>query len=267
MENLKRQIKRITSIILIITILVGVLPNFGLLKLSNAVSQAKMIVRPGVEEFEEKNGNKIFKLNVYLNNIIDEIGSTLYLKYPADKMTPCDSDGNEIASATGSTGTSNVKKAVSLGEQMDYSDAGADFFIDTDKGEIYCAFQIKTGEITTEHLMCTITFKITDETLKISDISSDDFIIDEVNDDEGYYTTVGDYYADTDPEYFTVEDFKGSTLTSISIKTNPTEGQKYNHGEEIDLTGLELEAKYSDNTTKIISIDDPDLKPPPENDY
>ncbi len=245
----KQIIKKCVSLLIIFSILLNIIPNFGLLNTNVQAAERsglKMIVTPGVTEFEEKNGHKIFKLNVYLNNT-DDIGSTLYLKYPADKMTPCDVDGNAIASATGSAGTSNVKKAVSLGEQMDYSDAGADFMIDTDKGEIYCAFQIKTGEITSEHLMCTITFEITDPNFKISDISGDDFVIDVANDDDGYYTTVGDYYADTDPEYFGLDGFDFEEAREVTAITISGLGvtKAYKEGDELDIANITVKKTYS----------------------
>ena len=272
MEILKRQVKRITSIILIITILVGVLPNFGLLKETKAASEdeAKMIVRPGLEEFEEINGNKIFKLDIYFKNVETNSWS-IYLKYNSEKFIPADKTTGEE--------TNNISKCVDISNK-------AQFGIDTNKnyaenGEIY--FTANTGSSTLPSLdyinfsneqdVCTIFFKVKDINLQISQVSTDDFIINESKDDsdftsialseaQSYLSSSGDgmIYADLDTRYFATKEFKGASLQSLSITANPTEGKKYIHGKEIDLAGVELTATYTDNSTKTINIDDPELK-------
>src|SRR5690554_3275449 len=42
------------------------------------------------------------------------------------------------------------------------------------------------------------------------------------------------------------------TLSSIIVKSEPTK-TTYTQGEDLDLTGLVIEAKYSDNTTKVVA--------------
>ncbi len=269
MENIKRKAKRITSIILIITILVGVLPNFGLLKESKAASEDKsiMIIRPGVKEFEEVNGNKIFKVNMCLQNISTNSWS-IYMQYDSDKFVPADKITGEE--------TTSVERCIEISN-------GDQFGIDitsnryAENGEIYFAANTASSSSSSldyisfidEQNVCTIFFKVKNQDLTISQVSADDFIINKSKEDTDFtsialreedasLSSAGDgiIYADLDTKYFATKEFKGASVQSIAVKTNPTVGKKYTQGDTIDLEGGELTVTYTDGSTKDISMKD-----------
>ncbi len=255
MEVLKRQVKRITSIILIITILVGVLPNFGLLKESKATTDIEkgVILKQGSYDAE----NKVFSIELSLKNL-DATAIDITFCYPSDIVETINYIKYEAGVVEAST-----TQARTMEEPLE------EFYIDTgaiNDANINIFFNGECCATGTDITIARMYFHIKDDTISIDDITNKMFrIINTEEDPNAYFAIV----TDDSPEGEYTNEFnmfliRGFTeaplLESLSIKTNPTEGQKYIHGKEIDLTGLELEATYSDNTTKTIYIDDPDLK-------
>ena len=121
MGSIKRWTKKILSITIILTIIINLVPNFGLLKSNASIEAEKVIViKPDSNEFTSvTNGDRMFKLNVYLNNVTTSIFS-LQISYPTDKLTTAELSKvnipgyGEITSLTESTNFKKVAEFTNL---------------------------------------------------------------------------------------------------------------------------------------------------------
>ncbi len=251
MGILKRQIKRIISIVLIITILISLMPNFGLL-ISNATTEKTraIIVKPAENDFIfTTEGDRVFKLNIYLNDVVSS-GFSLKIKYPSDKLSPAMLlQVNETTQyLIESNDTKNFMKFTNFIDSPYNSSSINDGYLYVNAIEKDSNALNIEGEL----LICSITFKVKDNLQLFSELSSKDFEVD-VNESVIWINGSDS----SDENLFSVEGFLDSLLpeiSSLSISKNPTEGNQYTHGDTIDLTGGELIATYTDNSSKVISM-------------
>ncbi len=255
MGSIKRWTKKILSITIILTIIINLVPNFGLLKSNASIEAEKVIViKPDSNEFTSvTNGDRMFKLNVYLNNVTTSIFS-LQISYPTDKLTTAELSKvnipgyGEITSLTESTNFKKVAEFTNLiNNPYDLSLVNNNILTINAMEEYSNDFNAN-GEV----LVCSICFKVKESVENFSDLSYKDFKIDI---DNSFINIEGEELSNK--SIYSVEEFADSSLPkvqSIAVKTNPTEGKKYIHGDTIDLEAGELTVTYTDGSTKDISM-------------
>ena len=271
-------IKRIISLLTIFAILICSMPNWGILNnVVNAANleQAKMIIKSEMTDFEVIGDNKIFKLNVCLQNVSTNSWS-MYMQYNSDKFTPADKTTGEA--------TTNIDKCISITNSAQFGrDTSSNSY--AENGEIYIS--ANTGSSSSPSLdyipfteaqeICTIFFRVNIEKspdLTISQVVNDDFVINlskddtdftsiALSDEEADLSSSGDgiIYADIDNEYFYVEEFNFTPqpaekkVQSLAISGIAAE---YIVEDKLDLTSVKVAKTYDDtpSTTEEVSLND-----------
>lgn len=271
MDKIKRQTKRIISIILIMIMLINIFPNFGLLNISNAADfQSGIILKLNNEKgiwTDEYGDFNAISLDILVKDI-DLTSFVLPIKFDSTKLTPAyyyvgrrdeyidiATNAKEFTSEMNSDlpSTFNANDQTSETDWSSVKDGKIKLEFLDGRGESY-NFQEET-------LICTINFIVDESITDISQINSSLINIDEdSNSFEIFHFESNDYKVDID-KYFSIQGINMlPTVKSIEVKTNPTEGNKYTHGETIDLTSGELLVTYTDNSTKTISMLDENVK-------
>ena len=262
MGILKRQIKRIVSIILIITILIGILPNFGLLRISNAADfESGVILRLDTEKgiWLDSNGQyRAISLDIILKDI-NVTSLVIPIKFDNTKLTPAQSlrfgnynflsIANNVSNFTSEMGNElpeNFKLSQTY-SKTDWSNVA--------NGEIVLEFSDDVSRETLmvqgERKLCTINFIVDASIIDLSQINTNLINVnEESNLFQIYYFEEDTYYEDVNT-YFSLQGVKMlPSVKELSITTNPTKGVEYTHGEAIDLSDGMLTATYTDGTTK-----------------
>ena len=251
---MKRQgLKKIISVLMIIIMLINVIPNFGLLKsVTYAAEPSKGIVlKPGLSSFETMtDGSKRFVLNIYMKDISSAIG-VVDFTYNSDKLIPAKYTETDLTSMGMGvikqlTDSTNFTDAAQYSNVIDNSYDG-NSYIDASSSEIYATFIEKDSnpvEAVGEIIICSINFKVVDDSLNFSDITAEDFGIN------AEYSFVNIDGVDEQEGFFHVEGFSNTTtpvVTSISITTDPK--KEYIVGESLDLSSMVVTATYDNDPT------------------
>ena len=251
---MKRQgLKKIISVLMIIIMLINVIPNFGLLKsVTYAAEPSKGIVlKPGLSSFETMtDGSKRFVLNIYMKDISSAIG-VVDFTYNSDKLIPAKYTETDLTSMGMGvikqlTDSTNFTDAAQYSNVIDNSYDG-NSYIDASNSEIYATFIEKDSnpvEAVGEIIICSINFKVVDDSLNFSDITAEDFGIN------AEYSFVNIDGVDEQEGFFHVEGFSNTTtpvVTSISITTDPK--KEYIVGESLDLSSMVVTATYDNDPT------------------
>lgn len=267
MNKIKRQSKRIISIVLAIIILISIMPNFGLLKISNATDfESGVILRLDTEKgiWTDDDGEYwAISLDILVKDM--ELTSfALPIKFDTSKLTPAyhyigKKDeyidyANDVDEFTDNMNEKLLPDTFSANDKSSDTD-----WSNVKNGKIVLEFLDSNGEthdFEGENLICTISFIVDDSITDISQINADLINIDKDNQlFEIFNFENREYYTDTNT-YFSLQNISTQpTISLLKITQNPTAGKVYEHGDEINLFGGILEATYTDGSIKRIFMD------------
>mgnify|MGYP004624721593 CR=1 FL=1 len=266
MGNIKRCTKRIISIVLILTIIINLIPNFSLLQsvLKASDLTSGIILRLNTDKGIWTDGNySAISLDIIVKDI-EFTSFRLPIKFDSSKLKPAYVNNNKLQYA------SNVREFTEpISSEISQNITAAGEFSETDWKEVdsgkivldfYDAKYSNTFSVEGEKLVCTINFIVDDAISDISQINTQLININNENDLFLIYNYNEEEYLNDINRYFLLEGVIISpTIASIAIETNPTDSKIFEHGDAIDLTTGTLLATYTDGSTKQISMMDTDV--------
>ncbi len=271
MEKLKTQTKRIISILLIITILVSIMPNFGLLKISRGADiQSGLILRLNRTKgvwYDDDEEYKAISFDILIKNM-NFTSFVLPIKFDPEKLTPAYQyarrnkqyldtarDAEEFTENMGDSLPSTFKVSIDQSADTDWSNV--------ENGTMVLEFLDSRGTsytATDEMLICTISFIVDDSITNIDQITNGMIDIDASADLFEIYDFENNIFYRDLGKYFSLQGIDMlPTVKELSVKIDPTKDQTYTHGDKISLENGLLTAKYTNDSEKDISMTDKDV--------
>lgn len=261
-----KKLQRIISIILIMAMIIGLLPRISPVLAVEGESELEsgVILRLDSEKgiwTDNAGDHWVVSFDIIVKDI-EFTRLNLPIKFDPEKVKPSYVDNGVIKYASSAENfTYNISTELSEDIVATGTLSKTDFSKAED-GEVVLYFydsKARTFDVQGEKKVCTIDFIIDESIFTLEDITSNVIDVNRNADFYLYNYEEEEFYEDIDT-YFALEGVVDvTTVTDISIKTDPTAGKTYTHGDIIDLTGGRILITKENNTVEEISMSDADL--------